>query len=781
MGKTVRNLTAILRAVALALPLAAVMPSFSPDGGGVPKALAQVPGGTIERIVVEGTQRIEPSTVRTYMVVREGDAYDPSRVDKSLKNLFETGLFADVSIRREGNVLFVSVVENPIINRIAFEGNKRIKDEQLQSEVQLRPRVVFTRAKVQEDVQRILEAYRRSGRYAVSVDPKVIQLEQNRVDLAFEINEGPSTSVRRVSFVGNKVYSDSDLREVIETSEEAWYLFLSSTDTYDPDRLTYDRELLRRNYLKKGYADFQVKSAVAELSPDRENFFITFTVDEGERYKFGEIGLESTLEDLDPETLRQFIKFEPGDWYNANKVEDAVQALTEEVGNLGYAFVDIKPKVDRDPENRTIGLTFQIDEGPRVFVERIDIKGNIRTLDEVIRREFLLAEGDAFNAARLRRSRQRVQDLGFFEKVDVTNEPSPTAPDRTIVNVEVAEQSTGEVNFGVGWSSSVGAIVEVGMRERNLLGRGQDLKVSVSWAQRRSKIDISFTEPYFLDRRLRAGFDIYAIERDLKDESSYNYRTYGGALRLGYNYNEDLSHSFKYTLEHNDITDIDNDASQFIKGQDRKTWLSQVGHTLTYDRRDSTLNPTEGYVISLGNDLAGLGGTEYFLRSDLKGAYYFPVGDTFDWDPAWSLSLRGSAGYIAGLGKDVNINQRYNLGGGNLRGFASAGASPRDSATDDALGGNWMATGTAELGVPLGLPDEYGLTGRLFTDVGAIGRPDSFDSSLMDGSSAPRLSVGAGVTWVSPVGPISVDLGYPIVKQEFDETELFRLSFGSRF
>jgi outer membrane protein insertion porin family len=738
-------------------------------------------GGIIERIVVEGTQRIEPATVRTYMVVQEGDDFNPGRVDKSLKNLFETGLFADVSIRREGNVLFVSVVENPIINRIAFEGNRRINDDQLQAAVQLRPRVVFTRAKAQEDVQRILETYRRSGRYAVSVDPKVIQLDQNRVDLAFEVNEGPSTSVRRVSFVGNKVYSDSDLREIIETSEEAWYLFLSATDTYDPDRLTYDRELLRRHYLKKGYADFQVKSAVAELSADRENFFITFTVDEGQRYKFGEIGLESTLEDLDPEVLRQYIDFQPGDWYNANKVEDAVQALTEQVGNLGYAFVDVKPRVDRDPEGLTIGLTFQIDEGPRVFVERIDIKGNMRTLDEVIRREFLLAEGDAFNAARLRRSRQRIQDLGFFEKVDVTNEPSPTAPDRTIVNVDLVEQSTGEVNFGVGWSSSVGAIVEVGMRERNLLGRGQDLKASVTWAQRRSQVDIAFTEPYFLGRRLRAGFDLYAVERDLQDESSYDYRTYGGALRMGYNYSEDLSHSFKYTAEYNDIIDVDNDASTFIKNQDRQTWLSQIGHVLTYDRRDSRLQPTDGYVISLGNDLAGLGGTEYFLRSDIKGAYYAPLGDWFDWDPAWSLAVKGGAGYVVGLGKDVNINHRYNLGGGNLRGFASAGASPRDSSTDDALGGNWIATGSAELGVPLGLPAEYGLSGRLFTDIGAIGTPDDYDSSLMDASNSPRLSAGAGITWVSPVGPISVDLGYPIVKQEFDETEIFRLSFGSRF
>ncbi|MBK1663286.1 outer membrane protein assembly factor BamA [Rhodospirillum rubrum] len=768
--------------------LSSTQPAAAQSAGGQ-RAAAQrggaftAPGlaGTIDRIVIEGTQRIDPETVLTYMTVREGDVYDAGKVDRSLKNLFETGLFADVSMRHEGGRLVVSVAENPIINRIAFEGNRRIKDPQLETEIQLRPRVVYTRAKVQEDVQRILELYRRSGRYAVSVEPKVIALDQNRVDLAFEINEGPSTTVRRISFVGNKVYDDSALREVVETSEEAWYRFLSSTDTYDPDRLTYDRELLRRHYLKNGYADFQVKSAVAELSTDRQAFFMTFTVSEGERYRFGPVGLETTLAELDPEILRGVITFKDGDWYSADKVEAAVQKLTDEVGNRGFAFVDVKPRVTRDADKRTIAITFQIDEGPRAFVERIDINGNVRTLDEVVRREMMLSEGDAFNAAKLRRSRQRIQDLGFFEKVEVNNEPSPTAPDRTVVKVDVTEKSTGEVSFGVGWSSSVGAIIEVGLRERNLLGRGQDLKASVSWAQRRSQVDISFTEPYFLDRRLRAGVDLYAIKRNLKKESSYDYRTYGTGLRLGYNYNENLGHTFKYTAEFNEITDVKSDASRFIKNQDDKTYLSMIGHVLTYDRRDSKLDPKDGYVLSLGNDLAGLGGSEYFLRSDAKAAYYAPIGDWFDWNPSWGLTVKGGAGYMFGLGKDVNINQRYNLGGTNLRGFANAGASPRDADTDDALGGNWVTTGSVEVAVPLGLPAELGLSGRLFSDFGMIGKPDDFDEALMDGAVSPRLSAGAGVTWVSPVGPISVDLGYPLVKEKFDKTEVFRLSFGSRF
>lgn len=741
----------------------------------------QAAGPVISRIVIEGSGRIEPETVRTYLTVREGERYDPAEVDRSLKALFETGLFADVNLRFDGSTLVVAVVENPIINRVAFEGNRRIDSKVLEGEIQLRARVVFTRLKAQEDVQRILELYRRSGRYAVSVDPKLIKLDQNRVDVVFEINEGPSTTVKGISFVGNEKYSASELREVVMTSEEIWYKFLSSSDTYDPDRVNYDRELLRRFYLKHGYADFEVRSAIAELSPDRQSFYITFTLHEGERYRFGELDVESNLENLDPQLLRDKITVSPGDWYDAKKIEDITQAITDEVANMGYAFVDVRSRVTRDTEGRAISIVFEVNEGPRVFVDRIDIRGNVRTHDEVIRREFMLAEGDAYNAAKLRKSRQRVQDLGYFETVEIQTEPSATAPDRTTVAVDLKEKSTGEVSFGLGWSSSVGALVEVGVRERNLLGRGQDLRASVSWAQRRSQVDLGFTEPYFLGRRLAAGVDAYAIERDLQDESSYDYQSVGGGFRLGYRYNDSLSHSFRYNIEQMKIKRVDSDASRFIRDQKRNTTTSLVGHVLTYDKRDSRINPTEGYFVSLGNDIAGLGGTESFLRSDVKAGYYAPIGDWWDWNPAWNFNLQGSAGYIASLGEDVAINQRYFLGGTNLRGFESAGAGTRDPETNDALGGNWVVTGTAEMGIPLGIPEDLGITGRVFSDIGLSGKPDDYDSRLMEWSSMPRVSVGFGITWVSPVGPIAVDLGFPVLKEDYDKTETLRLSFGSRF
>jgi len=767
-----RTLGAILVALALT--------AGDPVGLTVRPALAQS-GPIIERILVEGAQRIEPDTIRTYLRVTEGDAFEPSRIDASLKALFSTGLFADVSLRREGNDLVVVVVENPIINRVAFEGNKRIDNEQLDAEVQMRPRVVFTRAKVQDDVKRILDVYRRSGRYAVSVDPKIIELPQNRVDLVFEIDEGPATYVRRVTFVGNSAFSDSSLREVVSTKEERWYRLLSSSDTFDPDRLTFDRELLRRFYLANGYADFEVRSAVAELTPDRESFFLTFTVDEGDRYRVGSVAVETTLEDLTPEMLMPSVELAEGDWYDADRVEETVANITEAVGALGYAFVDVRPRVERDRETDTIDLTFDVREGPRVFVQRIDIEGNVRTLDEVIRREFELVEGDAFNSAKLRRSRQRIRDLGFFERVEVTNEPVVDQPDQTVIKVDVEEQSTGELTFGVGWSSNVGAMVEVGVRERNLLGRGQDLSARISWAQRRSEIDLSFTEPYFLDRPIAAGFDLFATEEDLDDESSHQVRQQGGALRFGYEYSSRWRHDFKYTLRRQEIFDVDDDASLFIKEQEGIEVLSMVGHTLTYDTRDSRLIPTEGYRFRIGNDIAGLGGDARFLRTDVEGSYHFPLGDELNWDPEWVIGVRGHAGYIVGLSKDVTIRHRYFLGGNNLRGFAQSGASARDRATDDALGGNWMVDGSLELRVPLGLPEELGLGAKIFTDWGMAGEPDGVPNDQLDYSTALRGSVGMGFLWSSPVGPVNVEMALPVVKEPFDEEEFFRLSFGSRF
>ncbi len=739
------------------------------------RADAQAPSSDniVREIIVEGTQRIDPATVVSYLTVRPGDPFGAGALDDSLKSLFATGLFADVVLRRQGAALVVTVVENPIINRIAFEGNLRIEDEVLAAEVQLRPRVVYTRTRIQSDVQRLLEIYRRSGRFAVTVEPKVIQLEQNRVDLVFEIDEGSLTTVRRISFIGNQAFSDSDLRDEIQTTESRWYNFLTSEDTYDPDRLAFDRELLRRFYLSEGYADFRVISAIAELTPDREEFFITFTVEEGERYRFGTVNVQTVLPDLDTELLLSEVVSEEGDWYSSDTVEETIVNLTNAVGDLQYAFVDVEPQVQRLREEQQINITYQINEGPRVFVERIDITGNIRTVDEVIRREMELVEGDPFNTSRLRRSEARIRNLGFFERVEVSQDLG-SVPDQTVLTVEVEERSTGELSIGGGFSTTDGPVGTISLRERNLLGRAQDLRLAATISGRTQEFTLNFTEPYFLDKDLTAGFDLFNTTTDNQDESSFDEDSTGFGLRLGYPLGDRLRQTVRYRLEDRTIENVDADASRFIKEQEGTTLTSLVGHRIVYDQLDSRIEPSDGYLLEFGNDFAGLGGDVNYLRTTASGSIFFPVfGDTV-------LNLRSEAGYIFGIDEDVNIADRFFVGGNLIRGFERSGIGPRDSQTDDALGGNLFAVGSVEAAFPVGLPEEFGVRGRLFTDLGTLTDVDDDGAEVLDEASL-RLSTGVGVSWSSPFGPIKVDFAFPVLSEDFDEEEVFRFSFGTSF
>jgi outer membrane protein insertion porin family len=737
-------------------------------------AVAQTGGDVVRRIVVEGNQRIEPSTVESYLALRPGDPFDPQRVDDSIKSLFATGLFDDVAIERQGDVLVVRVVENPIINRIAFEGNQRLEDSVLEAEVQLRPRVVYTRARVQNAVSRILELYRRNGRYAAKVEPKIIELDQNRVDLVFEINEGPVTGVGGITFIGNEQFSDSTLRGVIQTEESAWYRFFGTDDTYDPDRLAFDQELLRRFYNARGYADFQVVSAIAELTPDGREFFITFTVEEGPQYRFGEIAVDTTLKDLGTEQLQEFVETRSGEIYDADQIEATIQALTDEVGRLGYAFVDIEPQLRKNPDDLTIDLTYAVNEGQRVYVERIDINGNVRTLDEVIRREFRLAEGDAFNTALLRRSQQRLRNLGFFESVDVKTVPG-SSPDRVVIDTRVVERSTGELSFGAGFSTQDGLLGDIRLRERNLLGRGQDINANFTVSQRRQEIEFSFTEPYFLDRDLAAGFDLFRSRTDFQNESSFNETSTGGTLRLGYPLTENLRHSVRYTLRLDDIHDVDDDASIFIKQEQGERSTSLVGQTFAYDRRDVRFLPSEGYYLRLDQDVAGLAGDNRFLRHEGRAEYYYPIL------PDVVANVGASAGYIFGFaGEDVQLSNRFFVGGNNLRGFQFGGIGPRDRDTDDKLGGNLYYVGSAEVRFPLGLPEELRVFGRTFVDAGSLSDIDVSGPEL-DESDGLRVAAGVGLSWLSPLGPLSIDFAQAIRKEDGDDTEFFRLSFGTRF
>jgi len=727
----------------------------------------------VAEVVVEGTQRIEPDTVRSYMSLKQGEAFDDRKVNDSLKSLFATGLFADVTIRRQGEAIIVQVVENPIINRIAFEGNDELEDGTLQAEVQLRPRIVFTRKRVQGDVKRLLELYRRSGYFAAKIEPKVIQLPQNRVDLVFEIEEGEETSVNRIIFVGNRFFSDDALRSIIQTKEDRWYRFFSSADTYDPDKLTFDRELLRRHYLENGFADFRVVSAVAELTAEQESFFVTFTVDEGERYKFGKIDTTSRIKEIEDSTLTPLVKIKPDSWYSASKVDDTVLALTNFAGDKGFAFVEARPIVNRKRETHTIDITFELQEGPKVFVERIDINGNVRTLDKVVRREFRLVEGDAFNAAKLRRSRQRIQNLGYFGKVEVNNLPGSDA-DKTVIQVDLEEQSTGELSLGIGFSTTEGGLLNAGITERNFLGRGQDLRADFTLSQRTQNFDVGFTEPYFLDKDVSAGIDLFRTERDNSDESSFTSKRFGFGLRLGYEINEEWSQGLRYLLRRDEIDDVDSDASLFIRQQEGKATTSLVGQDLILDLRNNKQAPTDGFLMKLTTDFSGLGGDTRYVRAKANSSVYYQIAN------GWVVTVGGEVGHIQGLGKDIRINDRFFLGGDNLRGFEVSGVGPRESATSDALGGKTMATGTAELGFPLGLPEELGFSGAVFTDIGTLINPEDSGSNVLD-VSTPRVAAGIGLKWRSPFGPVRLDLALPIQKEDFDKEEIVRFNFGTRF
>lgn len=760
-----------LRIVSLALAI--LLWGMSASGAFAQGQPSVVSGGTIESIRVVGNERIEAETVLSYFGVRPGDSFDPERIDSGLKDLFATGLFRDVTIRRENGTMIISVVENPIINRIAFEGNKRVDDEDLEAELQLRPRVVFTQTRVQSDVQRILDIYRRSGRFAATVEPKIIQLEQNRVDLIFEIDEGPLTGVVAIDFIGNKEFSDGDLRDVVTTTESAWWRFLSSTDNYDPDRLAADQDLLRRFYLGEGYADFRILSAVAELSAEGDGFVITITLEEGDRYRFGEMVVETSLKNLDPQSLQDQVTTESGDWYDAGEVDRTIGQLTDVVGELGYAFVDVNPRLSIDREEDVIAITYEIQEGPRVYVERIDIRGNVRTRDKVIRREFRVVEGDAFNTSKIRRSRQRVENLGFFSRVDVQTVQG-SAPDQTVIEVDVQEQSTGELSLGAGFSTSDGPFGDISLRERNLLGNGQDLRLGFRLSSTRSRLDLRFTEPYFLDRDIAAGFDLFRIATDLDSESSFEEESLGGSLRGSFDVTERLRETVRYTLRRDDIHDVDDDASAVVREEEGVTVRSIVGNEFFYDRLDNRLSPSDGYFARLQNDLAGLGGDARFLRTTVGGGYYMPVTQSI------IASVRSEVGYVLGIADDVRISDRYFLGGDSLRGFASRGVGPRDTDSDDSLGGNFLYSGTVELSFPLGLPEELQVRGRIFSDFGAVTGLDNDDDTVED-TASPRLAVGTGLTWRSPLGPIALDFAIPILKEDFDEEERFRFSVGTRF
>ncbi|PZR32872.1 outer membrane protein assembly factor BamA [Caulobacter segnis] len=745
--------------------------------------------GVVQRIVVQGNERIEQGTVLSYLPIQPGDTVDSQRLDLALKTLARTDLFADVKIDMQGGDLVVKVVENPIINQVVFEGNSSLKEDKLKDEVQIRPRGIFTRAKVQADVQRIIELYRRSGRISATVTPKVVELPQKRVDLVFEISEGPKSGVLGINFLGNSEFSDNDLRDVIVTKESRWYKILTSNDNYDPDRIEYDREQLRKFYRNRGYFDFRVISSVAELAPDKNGFAVSYTLDEGPKYKFGKVTVETELKKLDGNLLAQILPIRAGQLYEDEKIEQATDALTFAAGAAGFAFVDVRPRYVPNRETKTVDVVFQVREGPRVYVDRIDIVGNTRTLDYVLRRELEVAEGDAYNRVLVDRSKNNIRRLGFFKEVDIDDTPG-SAPDRTNLRVKVEEQPTGELSFSAGYSSVDKLVLDVGITERNFRGRGQNFRARASVGSLRQQVDFGFSEPRFLGRNLVAGVNLYTFRYDLSDYAAYDTKSVGGDVRFGFPLTNDASMSLRYTVRQDDVSVADSlctsgSVSQILCLQRGAYITSMIGYGLRIDKRNDPINPTRGWFADLNQDLAGIGGDVKYLKTEADAGWYW--GFTKD----LVFSATGSFGYIQGWGGDnVRINDRFYRGGTSFRGFEIAGIGPRDiSSTNNSMGAKLYAISTFELTIPTFLPEQYGIKAALFSDVGTAGLLDDVDRQKSPGVFDPnikdnlglRASAGISIDWKSPMGPIRFDISRILAKESYDRTETFRFSTSTRF
>jgi outer membrane protein insertion porin family len=770
----------------LAFALTVLAPLAAPRLVATP-AFAQ----TVTNIVVQGNQRVEPDTVISYLQLGRGDAFSAEKVDESIKALFQTGLFSDVRIARNGGTMVINVVENPLINVVNFEGNSEITDDALAKEVEVRERMIFTKARVQSDTQRILDLYQRSGFYNVRVAPKLIRLPENRVNLVFEITESGKTHVTSITFSGNNSFGASELRGVIGTKQKSWWNFMQRNDIYDPDRVEYDKELLRRFYLKNGFADVQVDSANAQLSPSGDSFTINFNIIEGQRYKVADVAVNVGDADLEPDPLRAVVKTGVGDNYDASKVDKTVDNLALEASRQGFVFAKVDPQINRDANNGTLGITYNISEGQRTYIERIDITGNSRTLDEVIRRELQLYEGDAFNRVLVERARRRLTALDFFDKVDFREEEG-SAPDKVVLVVEVAEKATGKISFSIGYSSVEALIGTVELSERNFRGRGQDVRINTALSFKKQQVDFSFTEPYFMGMPISAGFDLFATNTDNTDYSSYKSRQIGGALRTGFRLDEYSSVNFKYYLAYRKVTGVDvTRASPTVIKWQGSTIKSAVSGSYVWDDLDNPMDPNSGLRAQLDLELAGLGGDTYYGALEAHAWYFIPIVED-----AVTLKLEGNAGHMQGIGgHDVPLQDRFFKGADSFRGFAKSGIGPmqvNNAGGLDSIGAQTYAIGTVEATFPIGAPEAWGMSGAVFSDFGTVfNAPETTvttgDCTTSSGtctvydSMAFRASVGAGIIWKSPFGPLRFDLAYPVLKQKTDNREWFRFSIGTRF
>ncbi|MGN6269210.1 MAG: outer membrane protein assembly factor BamA [Sphingomonas sp.] len=863
-----------------------------------PAAVTQAPPQQriIKSLRVEGSERIEPATVLSYTKLRLGEPYDNAILDQAIRDLLASGFFADINIAGvESGDLVIRVKENPLINRVILEGNKHLKSDKITKEIKLAPRQIFTRTAVRQDVSRILELYRREGRFAATVQPEMVSLDQNRVDVIFDITEGDKSKVRQINIIGNHVFSDGKLRKQMATKEARLLTLLSSNTTYDQDRMAYDQQKLRQFYLTEGYADFRVTSAVAELTPDKKNFIITYVVEEGDRYKFGDVTVDSDIRDFDGKRLAATLPFHKGDWYNAKQVEDAVDSLTNTAGLFGYAFANVDPEFTPDPETHTMDINFHIGEAKRTYVERVDITGNTQTEDKVIRREMRLSEGDAFNTFQVKRSSDRINSLGYFQDKFEVKQVQGSAPDRVVLQADLQEKSTGELSLSAGYSDLEGFIIQGGITQNNFRGMGQTLSANVQWSYYSKSVDLGFTEPYLFDKSVALGGHIFRRDYNAFNyigdsrETTYSDVSTGFQINTGVPLTEYWSLGGRYQLSYDQVgldkstyyTNGECDplkAGRYLCESLGNRWTSAIGYSLIYSSLNSGLHPTAGTRLTFSQDFAGLGGDVKYVKTRADYAHYWGFGGGF------VFSARAEGGWIAPLQKDsrpgvdaVRLTDRFLLGEPQFRGFDIRGIGPRvkryyyttdsdgkqilntakNSVADDALGGRAYYLGHLELELPLGAgAQELGLRPSIYVDVGALfglkkplptatfpthvdangntivdslfiaqkdasgnplyqyvgadglgiqttcaaGVPDAngscngvtpntplgqtvppFKEVFLGDSVRPRVSVGIGVNWNSPFGPLRIDLAKALVTQPGDDKKLITFNVGASY
>lgn len=739
-------------------------------------------------IQIVGNKRIETQTIKSYLPVREGESFSEATADAAVRELYNTGYFVDVKVLKKGSTLFIEVLENPIVNQIVYEGNDKLKDEQIEKEVSIRPRKILSKTDIQNTQQRILEMYRRLGRFNAKVDPKLIKLNNNRVNLVFEIHEGEVTNIEKISFIGNKKFSSTDLEEQMHSKRYKWWRFFASDDVYDPDRFMADQQSLRQYYMNNGHPDFRIVSAVSELSSDKKEFYLTITLDEGDYYTFGKQKVVSQIKDVPTDVLMKEITFSDGDMYSAKQIEKTVEAITDALGDKGYAFVSVEPVIDKDPQTKKANITFEIKEGPRVYIQKINIKGNDRTHDSVIRREMTIHEGDVYNASKIRNSESKIKDLDFFKAVSMDEEETNT-PDKTNLTITVEEQSTGSVKLNGGYSTLDGPLIGFGFNERNFMGKGQDIHADISLAKRNQEVDVGIVEPYLFNRKLRGSVDVFASRSGYSE--SYKVKQVGFSYGLQYELTPSLVQGFTHSVHVDKITDFENEAqnpapgvlprvSELLKDQRRNVTISSLSHVLKFDKRDSVIDTTRGYVLKMTNTYAGIGGNVQYIRNDFMGTVFYSP-----FESVLSFAQMDFGFVLKGGSRPLRLLDCIYLGGDSFKGFEYQGMGPRDLGckNEDAMGGKKYCKITLESQFPIGLPADFGVKAAVFVQAGKL-----WDSVAKNNTLKPaikivddrslRASVGFGIIWKGPFGPLRIDYAIPVRKQKYDKVQRINLSYA---